>query len=405
MEGIDPFFSMMPLSEYALSSARRLWKHSFQFPIRPEGDFSFSREIARRMTSADRQHANITIFGQSGSGKSTVAIRLGELIDQALNEELGTERGFHFNLKNVAIGDQNKTDEIFRRMKDEWQKVYVIDEGIESAHNRAAMTKRNRATVKIMAVARTHQHCLIWCVQKKGMVDPQVLDLGTHEIQIVDPHHDEGYNIVKIKKLVLVADSPKIYRQYLSPNGRDRIVRHVIYMPEEGQYEEYKEMRVEGGNAIMEQGIEIRRGDEEQEKGRTRQQRERDERCERAWADYLDEGHEYRSIPRCAQAAGISASTLRLWMGRNGKDEGERVRGAGEVPAVRGRARSERGRLVDERCERAWADYEDEGHEYKSVTRCAREAGVDPKSLRLWMLRHGKKEWRLGGRGNVIGRR
>jgi len=93
-------------------------------------------------------------------------------------------------------------------------------------------------------------------------------------------------------------------------------------------------MRVEGGNAIMEQGIEIRRGDEDQERGRTRRQRERDERCERAWADY-----------------------------------------------------------------------EDEGHEYKSVTRCAREAGVDPKSLRLWMQRHGKKEWRLGGRGNVIGRR
>ena len=90
------------------------------------------------------------------------------------------------------------------------------------------MKKANKRAAAAMT-ARDRRCCVIRTVQQKNAVDT-VLERTAHEIQIVESHHDKGYN-VQGQKLKMVRIDKEAYREYLKVGKYDKLVRHIIYSP------------------------------------------------------------------------------------------------------------------------------------------------------------------------------
>ena len=313
---------MSELGAWVRHCADVLYDADYQFPERPEGDFSFGKYVAKILAdSEDVQHIQIVIVGQSGSGKSTTAYAIATSIARALAEIFGDTPNDHFNPRtHISILDDQTTQNIMQMCATLMHQIYIIDEGTDDTPGRRAMSQNNLDKLKMAVTVRTSQSCIIRCVQFENLIDSSILNQATHIIRIVEPHHKEGYNIVKIKEMKVFGDNARPYRVYMKPNGRDKLVRHIIRAPDRQEYEWYINERKEAANALLSQ---IAEGPRELELPKRELVRQR---CEKAWTDYMDESHPYKRLSKCALDADIDPKTLQKWMGRNGHTENERVK-------------------------------------------------------------------------------
>lgn len=298
------------------SRAETLWADSSKMPEVPNANLSFGKYIAQLLTREDEQAAAITIYAQSGMGKSTVGISLGQEIGKNLAEICGDEMKDHFNRENIAVLSGEESRRIMRHAAEHKYQVYIIDEVADDTNARKSMTNENVDKAKIAAIIRTSRSCIIRCVQFKSMMDKQVKNQANFEIQIVEAHHDEGYNVVKIKRVVSVAANGEPYTPYMTANnnGRDKIIRHVIPAPylDTEMYDEYKEDRRTAANKKI---LKVSEGRAVVEKVSARQRTI--QKCEDAWA--LFEKHDELSWRKCARKAGVDPNTFERWAGEHGK--------------------------------------------------------------------------------------
>lgn len=314
---------MSEIGRWVQTCAQAFYDDEYAFPTRPQGNFSFGEHIAKILADpVDEQHANIVVVGQSGMGKSTTAVSIAMSIARHLAEIFGDQPEDHFWLDtHVSILDQSTATNIKRMCATKMYQIYIIDEAADDTPARRAMSMENINNVKFMATVRTSRSCIIRCVQFTSLIDGAILDQATHLIRIVEPHHDEGYNVVKIRTMKVFGDNPRPYKVYLKPNGRDKIVRHIIYAPDESTYARYRGMRKEKADTrILQYADDPVESDTASPREITRQ------KCAKAWDDYMDMSHPYKRVSRCALDAGVSPQTLQKWMGENGHTESERQR-------------------------------------------------------------------------------
>lgn len=306
---------MQEMYARSLSRAETLWADSSRMPERPDGDLSFGKYIAQLLTRKDEQAAAITIYAQSGMGKSTVAITCAQEIGKYLAEIRGDTLADHFTRKNMAVLSEEESRRIMRHASEHKFQIYIIDEVADDTNARKSMTNDNVDKAKIAAIIRTSRSCIIRCVQFKSMMDKQIRNQATFEIQIVEAHHDEGYNVCKIKRVVAASANGDPYTPYMTVNnnGRDRIIRHVIPAPylDTEMYENYKNDRRTSANKTI---LGISEGRSEVEKVSARELTK--QKCENAWA--LFQEHTDWSWSRCARKAGVDPHTFERWAGNAG---------------------------------------------------------------------------------------
>ena len=198
----------------------------------PTDPISLSQIFVDVLLREDNQHLSIVIYGPSGSGKSTVALAIGDRMDQLLCEKTGEPRATYFSLENVAGTTQESVNELYARMQVSNKCIFVFDEGTTDIYNRESMSKNNRGRVRMEAVMRSKGNCIFRCIQMRRLADPQILDMATHEIQIVKSCHAEGYNVVKVKAHDHSRAVGRPYTPHLrAKNGIDRIVEYDIPLP------------------------------------------------------------------------------------------------------------------------------------------------------------------------------
>ncbi|MDE2518056.1 MAG: ATP-binding protein [Methanocorpusculum sp.] len=311
---------MTDIGDWVRKCAISLYDKEYSFPEKPEGDFSFGAYIANILADpVDEQHANLVVVGQSGMGKSTSALSIALSIARTLAEIFSDRPEDHFQLDtHVCILDPDTANNIKRMCATKMYQIYIIDEAADDTPARRAMSLDNLNNIKFAATVRTSRSCIIRCVQFTNLMDGAMMDQATHLIRIVEPHHKEGYNVVKIKEMKVFGDNPKPYKVYMKPNGQDKLVRHIIYAPELSTYTQYRQMRKEGADAKI---LEIADGPGEVEIPKRELVRQK---CEKAWTDYLDASHPYKRLSRCARDAGVDPKTLKRWLEKNGYSESER---------------------------------------------------------------------------------
>lgn len=294
-------------------------------PLRPKpsGEWSFGEYVARVLCDdVDVQHVAPLIYGLPGVGKSTTAYKIAISSSSNMAHILGKEPVDIFSPEeDIWIADDQ--DEFVRTLSKSYRHVFILDESGIVEDARDGMKTENKMRTKAAAIARDRRCCIIRCCQMKDMVDKRIRGLSTHEIQIVEDHHDKGYNVVKIKKLYLADINKEPYKMYLTPNGIDRIVRHIVYAPDEEEYNLYKKRRMETVEGYLSK--------DRNAKPTSEQKAKKDAKCAEAWLYYMDMSHPYVSLNKAATAKGIDVKTLQRWMAD--PDRGRDVKGAPVVLA------------------------------------------------------------------------
>lgn len=289
-------------------------------PLRkkPEGEWSFGEHVARILCNdEDIQHVAPIVYGLPGVGKSTTALSMIMSAAENMSRIKGGEPIDYFNPEeDIFIEDEE--DEFDKRLAKSFRHLFLKDEGILTNDARDSMRAENKRRAKTAATVRDRRCGVFTCCQMKNIIDKRISGLATHEIQIIEDHHDEGYNVVKIKKLYLADINKDPYRIYLSPNGYDRIVRHIIYAPEAEVYQQYKTKRKETVADVI--------GKDRKAKPVSEQKQKIDAKCAKAWIYYLDMSHPYVSLNKAAQYAAIDVKTLHRWM--SDPERGLDVKGA-----------------------------------------------------------------------------
>lgn len=278
-------------------------------PLRakPDGHWSLGKLIADTLLDEDDiQHIAILIIGLPGSGKSTTAISIAMSAARHMAEATGKNPTEFFNLEECLwISDEGNT--FVNTLGRSRQKIFVLDEGVLTDDSRDGMKKANKKRAAAAMTARDRRCCVIRTVQQKNAVDTRIRENSTHEIQIIESHHDKGYNVCKVKKLRLVELEKEAYREYLKVGKRDRIMRHIIYAPTKEDYEKYNHLRKGKVEAYLTA--------EEGSTGEISARMITQQKCETAWADYMNFEHEFIPLTKIATRHGIDTKTLRRWIG------------------------------------------------------------------------------------------
>lgn len=291
------FFRMADLTEKLCGSE--------PFRAKPKGEWSFGEHVARILCKEDRQHVAPIIYGLPGVGKSTTAISIMMSTAKSMARMNGGNPIDYFNPEeDIFIEDEE--DELDKRIAKSFRHLFLKDEATLMNDARDSMKKENKQRAKAAATIRDRRCGVFTCSQLKSIVDKRISGLATHEIQIVEDHHDEGYNVVKIKKLYLVDVDKEPYRTYLTPNGYDRIVRHIIYAPDDEIYQQYNSRRKESVAKIVSKNPDVKPISDSRAK--------KDAQCAAAWKYYLDMSHSYVSLNKAATSHGIDVKTLQRWM-------------------------------------------------------------------------------------------
>lgn len=278
-------------------------------PIRPKpaGHWSFGEYIAKTLLDEkDVQHIAVLIVGLPGSGKSTTAISIAMSAARHMAEMTGRDPTEFFNLKDCLwVSDDGDT--FVKTLGNSYQKIFILDEGVLTDDSRDGMKKANKKRAAAAMTARDRRCCVIRTIQQKNAIDTRIRENSTHEIQIVESKHAEGYNVCKIKQLKLVRIDKEAYREYMKVGKRDRLVRHIIYAPSKEAYKEY--------NHLRKKKVEDYLTTEEGSRGEITARMMTTEKCEKAWADYMNAEHEFIPLTKIATKYGMDVKTLRRWIG------------------------------------------------------------------------------------------
>lgn len=278
-------------------------------PLRekPKGPWSLGRLIAETLLNDnDVQHIAILIVGLPGSGKSTTAISIAMSAAHHMAEMTGRDPTEFFNLKDCLwVSDEGNT--FVNTLGRSFRKIFILDEGVLTDDSRDGMKKANKKRAAAAMTARDRRCCVIRTVQQKNAIDTRIRENSTHEIQIIESRHEEGYNVCKVKRLRLAQLEKEAYREYLKVNKRDRIMRHIIYAPSKEAYREY--------NHLRKKKVEDYLTAEEGSTGEVTARMLTTEKCEKAWADYMNAEHEFIPLTKIATKYGMDVKTLRRWIG------------------------------------------------------------------------------------------
>lgn len=313
----------MNFFEFSTMSAEILYEGSVSLPPKDPEGFSVSRYLADILCNPlDKQHVVLNIVSKSGKGKSVVANAIAYALSVELASRLGRTPDYYFNPSHVVILNKKYSRSLMLKLTQLDHPIMIIDEGSDENNSRRSMTNDNVIDMKLYAVIRETGMCIIRCVQFKTFMDKAVRDQATHEIFIISPHHDLGYNDCKFKILVDHDGSKEPWGLFpVSKDGYTKYKRVRIGLPPEHILSPYNEAKSEATSAFISSALsEVNKETEAENRksGGRRARQDVEAWCKAAWQYHLDDPTLSKS--KCVRMVKGCRETFDKWLEANGKE-------------------------------------------------------------------------------------
>jgi len=211
-----------------------------------------SEYIANIVTGKDKQDAALLIVAPKGYGKSYSALQLAyeiaheiaAIIDKDREQwrkyfPIDEEKGLLTNVAIVNIRD------VLALLKDtQPYNVYVLDDMGVAINARNFMKEENIVVNDIFELIRIENTVFIITVMDQAFIDKVPRQIVTFFSEIVEKHHDMGFNVMKVHLNRKHFRKGKMFYPYIQSSS-GRIIRHVIGSPPEFISRIYDRMRLQ----------------------------------------------------------------------------------------------------------------------------------------------------------------
>ena len=174
----------------------------------------------------------MVIHGRRGTGKSTIAIRIAQLIAEKLNVPFDVKKQIFFNTNDMR-------DYIYENKPTAGTPLILDDAGGgKGLGKRRAMTRENIDMFEMVQTMRELGLVIIYNAPSDEMLDSGTLSMFTTEIETIRIDKISKINIVKYKE-----NDGKGYWKYRIDKMGNRISRTIINKPDEKSIREYKKLK------------------------------------------------------------------------------------------------------------------------------------------------------------------
>ena len=121
----------------------------------------------------------LTIDGNTGMGKSTLAIQLARGVSREMKKQ--GKKDYKFNWRNSLLYNKKDTKQFLHK----WKSIGIIDEGIGVVFNRDFYNEDQKDILKLINMSRDHNNLIIFCVPSFQTIDNQLKNLCKMRITVV----------------------------------------------------------------------------------------------------------------------------------------------------------------------------------------------------------------------------
>jgi hypothetical protein len=195
------------------------------------------QEVCTRIKN--NQNWLCTITGATGTGKSYIAMRMGEI----LADQLGVD----FGISNIAL-DINEVLEMIESLKPGG--IIIMDEAGVQYDARSFMTKRNKQLSKIFQMFRFKNLVLIWTLPDARMVDINARRLMHAFMETAEIDYERNLASAKFFKVFVdrwAGDIKHVYPRF----SRGVITRVEFRKPNDELIQDYEAKKAEQFNVLL----------------------------------------------------------------------------------------------------------------------------------------------------------
>lgn len=206
----------------------------------------FAKEVARKVSSSNKQNAIIMCTGSMGSGKSWTMLELSRLISMYIAQHIGGKPTDYFNIQeHVGIMVMDEISKVYEHMDSHHHCIYLIDDAGATFNSRRFTSDNNIAQNDRIQTMRPHSNVVIFTTPQKSLMDKVVRNLSTYMIFMKEPYFDKGITCCDIRKIDvdLASDREKVYRKYLQNHKGHKYKLHIFHSPPKEWTDEYEKRR------------------------------------------------------------------------------------------------------------------------------------------------------------------
>lgn len=208
-----------------------------------------SKIFARTVTGRHIRDIKFMLVGPQGSGKSRSLLYLASECAREIAAAVGgsPEDYFPSDLRNVVIGSPEGHAELFQTMRK--HAIIVLDDAGVSMNARNFATSYNRSMNDCFQTMRPNRNIVLISTPDTMTTDVIVRTMVNYYGEVSESYHSEGYNLVKVFRVVRKYREGKTYYLYNQSGGRT-IVRYKFANPPEDMIKTYEKKRFEATREI-----------------------------------------------------------------------------------------------------------------------------------------------------------
>jgi hypothetical protein len=257
---------------------------------------SLAEMLSKRVAGRHNKNVIFILFGDLGSGKSMMLLKLALSCAMWLAALKGGNPSNYFQFSNIAIIDPEMLQEKLANLVK--YNIYILDDAGPGYDARTFMSKGNRDLNYILQTCRTSNNIILVSAPHGAMLDVTIHRVAQYYAEVSEVRHDEGLTFLKVFRLVRVFREGKIFYVYMS-KGNTVSKRYYCGLPPKCLKDKYDIVRDEQAKIIAKrreerEAAERAREDKgsaklamraEREAEKERQEQEKQQKKEKEFAD------------------------------------------------------------------------------------------------------------------------
>lgn len=231
---------------------------------------SLAEMLAKRVAGRHNKNVIFILFGDLGSGKSMMLLKLALSCAMWLAALKGGKPSDYFKFSNIAVIDPEMLQEKLANLIK--YNIYLLDDAGPGYDARTFMSKNNRDLNYILQTCRTSNNIILVSAPHGAMLDVTIHRVAQYYAEVSEVRHDEGLTFLKVFRLVRVFREGKIYYVYMT-KGNTVSKRYYCGLPPKALKAKYDVVRDAQAKVIAKRREEREAADRaKQDKGAAREQ-------------------------------------------------------------------------------------------------------------------------------------
>lgn len=229
----------------------------------PRPLWTLAKHFARIVTGPNDQDVAMLLVGHKGSGKSGSSLSLGASIAFEIAKIRGGEWTDYFNLSHIAIIDPQAANDLMEGMRENG--VYIFDDIGLGWNARKYSSQENIQKNDVFQVNRTDRCVQIFSVPNQFLLDKVPRSLVSH-LAVMDRNNPQQYfrhgmAIMRVYEPDTLFHVGKIIYPFISAN-QEKFVSYDISSPPPWMLKQYKALRKEAKQRVIERNKQLREEEE-----------------------------------------------------------------------------------------------------------------------------------------------